>query len=90
MCISPVSQGSDFMQRLISFLDLLERMKLLNPSAVTASVLFHPATGGEVVRASECRKICGLNNIFAINWFPWVILGCCFPEHRVYCQNVLA
>lgn len=47
------------MQRLISFLDLLERMKLLNPSAVTASVLFHPAMGGEVVRALSVERSVG-------------------------------
>lgn len=47
-------------------------------------------SGGEVVGASECRKVCGLNNIFVINWFYLVILGCCFPEQAVYCQNMLA
>lgn len=59
MYISPVSQGSNFMQRLISFLDLLERMKLLNPSAVTASILFHPAMGGEVVRGLSVERSVG-------------------------------
>lgn len=60
------------------------RNKAVKSKYCNSLSLVSPNNGRLSSLGPECRKICGLNNIFAINWFPWVILGCCFPEHREF------